>query len=523
MKIFSTSTVTARVTASHMLGTVLAGLVFGAIFHLSNGWAIALKLLCLAAVFIAVRSTGSQLSALLAGWAWGAGATLTGMGWLYVAMHDVGGMPAWMAGIAIVLFSALLGVFNGMAALGAACLKTRIHAAALPFAACWVIGEWLRTWVLTGLPWMSVGYGFLDTPIAGVASSLGVLGMGAAAVLLSVCVAQLLNQHRMKAVFGGGVLLLACHFAGQTSYTATHGKPLTVALLQGNVPQDLKFDPVAKLGYMRRYADMAAQSTAALTVMPETALPTVQSNVPDDVVATLKSATGMQLIGIAGELNGLYTNRMTTPFANTNTNTSTNTNSAANPWVYDKSHLVPFGEAIPTGFQWFVDMMKMPLSSMGRGDDAQSNLQLGELSIAPNICYEEIFAHEWRTRGAQAHVLLNASNFGWYGDSTVFAQHTGIARLRALEFQKPYLSATNNGATLAVLPNGAVQAQLANNTQATLNVTVQGMAGQTPYSRWGDWGAVVLAILVLSICFWRTKIGAQNGQTKLRHSVKTPS
>jgi apolipoprotein N-acyltransferase len=490
MKIFST------VAASHWLGSLLAGALFGALFHLTDAWAIAIKLLCLAAAFIAVRRAASKRSAWLNGWAWGAGATLTGMGWLYVAMHDVGGMPAWMAGIAMVLFSVLLGAFNGVAGLGAAWMKPYSRAYALPFAACWVLGEWLRTWVLTGLPWMSVGYGFLDTPLTGVASSLGVLGVGAAAAMLAVCMAQLLNvgksRQRMKAVFGGAALLLVCHFAGQTTYTAPHGAPLSVALLQGNVPQNLKFDPTASLGYMRRYAQMAAQSTAALTVMPETALTAPLKRLPDDVLATLKAAPGTQLIGIAGELGGLYTNRMATPFA-------------ASPWVYDKTHLVPFGEAIPTGFQWFVDMMKMPLGSMGRGSESQSNLQLGELSIAPNICYEELFAHEWRTRGAQAQVLLNVSNFGWYGDSTALPQHAGISRMRALEFQKPYLSATNNGTTLAVLPNGAVQAALANNTQATLNVTVQGMQGETPYSRGGDWLMAGLAMLVIGLGLLRPK------------------
>jgi apolipoprotein N-acyltransferase len=343
---------------------------------------------------------------------------------------------------------------------------------------------------------MSVGYGFIDTPLTGVASSLGVLGVGAAAVLLAVCTAQLVNveksRQRFKALIGGGVLLGVCYFAGQTAYTAPHGAPLTVALLQGNVPQDLKFDPTASLGYMRRYAQMAAQSKAALTVMPETALTTTLDRVPEDVLSTLKAAAGTQLIGIAGNIDGQYTNRMATPFA-------------PSPWVYDKNHLVPFGEAIPTGFQWFVDLMKMPLSSMGRGSAQQNNLQLGELSIAPNICYEELFAHDWRARAAQAHVLLNVSNFGWYGDSTALPQHAGIARMRALEFQKPYLSATNNGTTLAVLPSGEVQAQLAKHTQASLNVTVQGMVGETPYSRGGDWLVVGLAILVIGLGLLRPK------------------
>lgn len=482
-------------------GALLAGALFGAVFHLTQAWAIGIKLLCISAVCVVLIRKGSLLQALCAGWAWGAGATLTGMAWLYVAMHDVGGMPAWMAGAAMVLFSALLGVFNGLALLAGAWVTaasriepqlTRVFGT-LGFAACWVLGEWLRTWVLTGLPWMSVGYGFLDTPLVGLASSLGVIGVSAAAVLLAANMAQLLNAQRWRAIAGASAVLLVCYAAGQRVYTQPHAQPFSVALLQGNVPQNLKFDPLASHGYMRQYAQMAAQSKAAVTVMPETALPALNTQIPPDVWATLSAAPGLQVIGLAGELGGRYTNRMATPFAK----------GTASQWVYDKHHLVPFGEAIPWGFQWFVDTMNMPLSSMGRGAAAQAPLQVGDVTIAPNICYEEIFAHEWRASGAAAHALLNVSNFGWYGNSTVFAQHAAIARMRALEFQKPYLSATNNGATLAVLPSGAVHAQLPPNTQATLSVSVQGMAGQTPYARWGDWGVVVLALLALLLTGWR--------------------
>jgi apolipoprotein N-acyltransferase len=479
-----------------MIAALLAGAVFGALFYLTAPWAIVVKLLCIAGAFMVLHRAGTGLGGLMLGWAWGAGATLSGMGWLYIAMHDVGGLPAWMAGIAMGLFSLLLGVFNGIAGLLAVQLSgsragpQRMPVSGITFAACWVLGEWLRTWVLTGLPWMSVGYGFLDTPLAGVASGLGVLGVGAAAVLLSVCAAQSLNRQRFKAVLGAAAVWAVCAVAGQAAYTTPFGSPLSVALLQGNVPQDLKFDPALSMEYIQRYVNLAARSTADLTVMPETALPTLLGNLPDSIVQQLQAAKGVQLIGIAGELDGKYTNRMATPF-------TPSTGSTQTPWVYDKSHLVPFGEAIPTGFQWFVDLMKMPLSSMGRGAAGQGNLTVKGIEIAPNICYEELFAHEWRAQAGAAQLLLNASNFGWYGDSAALPQHSNIARMRALEFQKPYLSATNNGMTLAVLPTGAVQAALAKNTEGTLRVAVQARAGTTPYAYWGDWGAVALACIAL--------------------------
>lgn len=492
---------------------MLAGAVFGAVFHLTELWAITIKLLCLAAIFACTQRSPHWRAALGLGWAWGTGATLTGMGWLYIAMHDVGGLPSVLAAVAMVLFALLLGVFNGISTATSVWFwqktsrrtplappfgtphdmpfKTSTSTTkALPFVACWALGEWLRTWVLTGLPWMSVGYGFLDTPFTSAAPFLGVLGVGAAAVALAVCLARLLNQQRFKAMLYGVALVAASQLAQHWTYTAPFGAPLSVALLQGNVPQTLKFDPTASQRYMQRYADLAAQSTAQLTLLPETALPNLLSQLPPPVLATLAAVPHTLLLGTIGQTNSAdplrYTNRLTTPYA-------------TNPWVYDKIHLVPFGEAIPTGFQWFVDLMNMPLSSLGQGAQEQTNLTVNGIVIAANICYEEIFAHEWRARGASAHILLNASNFGWYGDTAVLPQHTGIARMRALEFQKPYLSATNNGSTLAVLPTGAVQAQLPKNTIGTLKVTVQGMAGQTPYSQWGDWGVVGLALFSLIV------------------------
>ncbi len=477
------------------LKLVLAGALFGALFHVNDLWANGIKLLCLAACYAALRSAPAVRQGLLFAWAWGAGATLTGMAWLYIAMHNVGGMPMVLAGLGVILLSVLLGAFNGLAGAASVWLHQGQQAwFAMCFTACWVLGEWLRTWVFTGLPWMSVGYGFLDTPAAGVSAGFGVLGVGAVAVLSAMCLANLLNAHALKAMLGGVVVIVACHFAGQTQFTSAQGAPLSVALLQGNVPQTLKFDPTSMVSHMQRYADMAAASTAQLTVMPETALPRPLNSLPESILRSLtnNSQQGTLMVGTIGEThhNGLaqYTNRLDMPYASS---------VQARNWTYDKSHLVPFGESIPTGFQWVLDTMNIPLTGLGRGDTLQANAVVNGIGIAVNICYEELFAHEWRSRAAAAHLLLNASNFGWYGDSTALPQHVNIARMRAMEFQKPYLSATNNGMTVAVLPTGMIQSQLPKNTEGVLTVTVQGMVGETPYSRWGDWGAVGLAGLIL--------------------------
>ena len=465
--------------------SLIAGFLFGALFHLTTPWAIGIKLFCLAGLVAVVLQAHTTLRAALIGLAWGWGAHLTGMGWLFVAMHEVGGMPAPLAGLGLALLAALLAAFTAFSTGLAKSLDLRGLGTALPFAAAWVLGEWLRSWVLTGLPWVSVGYGFLDSGFVGAASSLGVLGVGGAAVLGAVCVVYLFQSRRLKAVLGGSALLIACHFAGQQSYTSAFEKPLSVALLQGNVPQNLKFDRELSQRHMMDYALQAAGRSEQLIVMPETALPTTWENLPAETKTIMQSVKSTLLVGSIGvNKAGLYTNRLSTPFAK-------------DAWQYDKTHLVPFGELIPWGFQWFVDSMNMPLSSMGVGESTQANLSVNGVAITANICYEELFAHEWRLASHSANVLLNASNFGWYGKSTALPQHANIARMRALEFQKPYLSATNNGTTLHVLPTGAVAASLPDHESGVLSASVQGMAGVTPYARWGDWGASMLAVFTL--------------------------
>ena len=480
-----------------LLACVLAGTVLGGVFHVQALWALGIKWLCVAALFAAVWQSRSVKHAAAAGWAWSWGAHITGMGWLYVAMHDVGGLPVWLAGAGLVLLAGLLGIFAALSTGLVRWISKNSHKNAafnlspLSFAATWVLGEWLRTWVLTGLPWMSLGYGFIDSPAAGFASSLGVLGVGASVFLAAGFGVQSFHRQALRGLAGLFALGVLAYLGAQYRYTQPNGEPLSVALIQGNVPQTLKFDADKSLGYMADYAKAAAARTEQLVVLPETALPAPWETLPEAVKLELKKTPGLLLVGTIGiarknDVGQRYTNRLSTPLTSA-------------PWHYDKSHLVPFGEVIPPGFQWFVDLMNMPLSSLAAGGQGQTNLKVNDLEITPNICYEELFAHEWRGQTHTAHILLNTSNFGWYGKSSALPQHANLARMRALEFQKPYLSATNNGSTLAVLPTGVVESQLADHAQGVLSTRVQGMTGLTPYARWGDWGAVILAMLALLV------------------------
>jgi apolipoprotein N-acyltransferase len=529
-----------------LIAISLVGLIFGGLFQFTGIWLGAIKLLCLSALFFVLRTNVGVKSAFIFSWVFGASVTLGGMNWLFTAMHDIGGLPNWIAGLAMLLFSLLLGSFNGLAGATFEWIKHRTYRFTIPFVATWTLAEWLRTWVLTGMPWMSTGYGFLDTPLTGIAPVFGVLGISAASALLAVCIIRLVfgepfetalskfSQYNStkpdripnyfkhlkrfqptKVIFLILSLCILSIYSGKTHHTKPYGAPLSVSLLQGNIPQSLKFDRESRWNHMEIYANLAVSRPAQLTVMPETAFPTWEE-VPNEIFNRIQQIPGTLVVGNIGQTKQGYTNRLEAPFL-TNTplistikppsKKSTNNTSAVNTvseskssWIYDKQHLVPFGETIPTGFRWFVNMMSIPLASLSTGNTKSPHLKVADLNIAANICYEEIFAHEWRKRAAQAHVLLNASNFGWYGDSSVLNQHVNIARMRALEFQKPYLSATNNGSTLFAQANGEVTVA-PRNTAAVLSGAVQGMSGFTPYSIWGDWGIVAVMLALLSLVF----------------------
>jgi apolipoprotein N-acyltransferase len=172
---------------------------------------------------------------------------------------------------------------------------------------------------------------------------------------------------------------------------------------------------------------------------------------------------------------------------------------------------VPFGEFIPWGFRWFVDLMQMPIGDQQRGDAYQPPMQLAGQRIAVNICYEDLFGSEiraaWRDPERAPTLLLNLSNLGWFDDSLALPQHLQISRLRALETGRPVLRATNTGATAIVDARGRVTASLPHLTQGVLEGEVQGRSGLTPFLRWGDWPALALAMAGLIAAFF---VGGQS-------------
>ncbi|WP_332671120.1 apolipoprotein N-acyltransferase [Aromatoleum sp.] len=429
-----------------------------------------------------------------AGFAWGLGAFLAGVSWLYVALNRYGGMPMPLAGFAILLFCAYLALFPALAgglfvrfARGGA-----LRRAAL-FAGLWATGEWLRGWLFTGFPWLAVGYSQTPpSPLAGFAPVLGVYGVGGLVAFVGALLA-FTTWRRAAPAFGGAfaVVLVASAGAGlaRVAWTEASGDPIEVALIQTNIEQNLKWRPERLSDWLETNAQLAREHVADLVVLPETTLPILADRLPagylDMLAAPARARGGNLVLGafVRDADGGIYNAAISV--------------GASQSAVYAKQHLVPFGEYSPPLFGWFYRLVDIPMSDQTRGGPTQPPMALGDQRVAVNICYEDVFGRELIRSLPDATLMLNISNLAWYGDSFAQPQHLQIARMRALETGRPMLRSTNTGMTAVVNPDGSVAAALPAFTRGALRLEVRGYAGLTPYARWGDRAAMLIALLAV--------------------------
>ncbi len=430
-----------------------------------------------------------------------------GTWWLYISMHHYGGLPAWLTVLAIALLSAFLALYLALGmALFARWRSSCAWRDALLFASVWLLAELARGVIFTGFPWVASGYAQVDGPLAALAPWVGAYGIGfVVAAFAAWPVLARPRRSRAVAVFGAVMLLAATAAIGPGRFTKP-SNTLRVSLLQGNVAQDEKFAvelmPKA-LGWAR---EKLLAADADLVLAPETVIPLLPSQLDpgywQELLRHFRQSGRAALIGLPlGDEEHGYTNSAAGIAAGT----------AALPdgfYRYDKHHLVPFGEFIPTGFRWFTELMNIPLGDFNRGPvSAPSFIVKGE-RIAANICYEDLFGEELAARftsGEEAPTIFaNISNIGWFGDTIAIHQHLQISRMRALEFQRPMLRATNTGATVVIDHTGRVTASLAPFTQGVLDTTVQGRTGLTPFAQWaqrfGLWPLLLSAVASVAAC-----------------------
>jgi apolipoprotein N-acyltransferase len=487
-----------RPSPKAMVAAALAGGLSLLSFDPVGWWPV--QFLALAYLFYQVGVGSSVRRATLLGWAFGFGWSVAGMYWLYIALNRFGGLPAILSAIAIALLGLYMGLFGAFAAGVASWLRRRwslpvpaFLLLALPVS--WGVSEWMRGWVFTGFPWAASGYAHNVAPLGGFAPLVGVYGIGVLAALCAGCLAMLTQRARWPAIGLLAVVLVSGQALRAVDWTHPAGQPISVRLAQGDIAQDEKFSAEHLGDILVRYRDMLTAAPADLVAAPETAIPVFPHQLPPGYLQDLRDfsrKTGSHLMfGI--------------PLADSVTRYS-NSVAGIGPqgqgYRYDKHHLVPFGEFIPLGFRWFVDMMQIPLGDFTRGGAVQAPFAVKDQLVLPNVCYEDVFgeeiARQLRDAPRPATLLLNVSNLAWYGESTAIPQHLQISRMRSLETGRPMLRATNNGATAIVDAKGAVQAALPPFSRGTLAATVQGMAGTTPYIRFGNY--LFLGLCALALC-----------------------
>lgn len=499
-----------------LLTSLLAGALAVAGFAPFNFWPV--PVLSLAVLFALLARTASVRAGFLIGLVWGLGFFITGVSWVYVSLSVYGNMPAWLAALATFLFCALLALFPAI--VGALQAYPKGHQrwrisptlrllALIPLG--WGVTEWVRSWLFTGFPWLVIGYSQVpNSPLAGYAPLLGVYGVSFVLALIAALLAWSVTMRGpMARRVWAMAAIVALGVGGQAmrgvDWTTPDGAPTSVALLQGNVPQEMKWQPEKATATLDSYARMAAASPAQLIVLPETALPLFESNLPSFYRAGLASLGqqngGDVLTGLpTGSLNGAYYNSVVSL-------------GSAPSQRYHKVHLVPFGEYIPLKavWGWVIQVLHIPLSDFSRGEVRQAPLAIGGQRVAANICYEDAFGEEIIRQLPAASVLVNVSNMAWFGDSFAPWQHAQMSQMRALETGRMMLRATNTGVTAIIDAKGHVLASLPPFITGSLSGKIQGYVGSTPYVRWGNapvlalWGVLGIGLLATAFrpCFGR--------------------
>ena len=476
-----------------------------------------LQLLSLAVLARATAGAAPRRAALM-GWLYAVGWLVSGFWWLYISMHDYGGMHPALAALAVLVLAALLGLYYAAAMALWARLRTGQSGwdVAL-WAACWLGAELARGLVFTGFPWIASGYAHAVGPLAAWAPWIGVYGLCALAAAVAAAAALWLQDHPLRSRSAVSAVVIALALVPHllpAQFTRSTGT-LRVSLLQPNVPQEIKFDPDRLSLQLHGLVRQLTEARGALVVTPESVLPLSRDQLSDGYWAALSDALQpvlppsspapaaterAALIGIfVGDEASGYVNSVVALPGGATAGAAV---SAEAGYRYGKRHLLPFGEIIPPGFHWFVHLMNIPLADQARGGSTDA-FAFGGQRLRPLVCYEDLFGEDIVSSvvGPQAAtVFVNVSNLAWFGRWLVQDQHLQFSQMRAIEFQRPVIRSTNTGATAVVDHRGQVTARLPPLTTAVLEASVEGRIGETPYARWlatcGLWPLIAVALAV---------------------------
>ncbi|MGR6982131.1 apolipoprotein N-acyltransferase [Testudinibacter sp. P27/CKL/0425] len=465
---------------------------------------------------ILLATQSSRKTALYCSYFWALGFFAFGINWIHVSINLFGGVPLLLSYLAVLLLAAYLSLYPLLFTY--LIQRFQVQSAVL-FAILWTFTEFLRGWVMTGFPWLQFGYSQIDSPFFGLAPLFGVQGLTffvvwTAALLVSLikCAIQptanrtslIISSLLMLSLLGG-----AAFYIGQKADYRVKNQPeakeLTISLVQGNIEQNLKWDPEYFSKTINIYQSLIAPhlGKSDLIILPEAAIPTLENQVQPLFESWQAAArqSGSELI-----VGTVYHDSLTDRFHNS----VVVLGNPQQPYQldsenrYNKHHLVPFGEYVPLEnlLRPLGSMFNLPMSNFKQGDYLQAPLRAKGLELNTAICYEIILGGQLQqnlTQNSDTDFILTVSNDAWFGDSIGPWQHFQMARMRALENGKTVIRATNTGITAFIDADGSVIAQAPQFVETTLTATLQTEKRITPYTTFGDKPLYILSLLLLGL------------------------
>jgi apolipoprotein N-acyltransferase len=442
-------------------------------------WPLAIMLPAFLLVLADSRDTNKQVA--LTGFCFGLGYFGFGVYWIYNSLHDFGMAPPIVAAAITGLMIVTLSVFPALTLLAWKSIQRRIGQQSIWLVPIlWFSFEWFRGWVLTGMPWLSLGYALGESPLAGFAPLLGVYGLSAIAVLVSVALIQVIQTKAYR--FASIIVLVFAFGSGlqQIEWTEQQSKSLDVTIVQGNIAQAIKWQSDQRQNIVNTYwRETEKHWDSDLIVWPETALPGQSENIRQNILEPLSKMAAEKdshiLTGllVSDKANQKIHNSMIMLGANLDNNEA----------VYHKRHLVPFGEYYP--LRWLLRLMShlinIPYSDLQPGPDEQALMKVKGLFLGISICFEDAFSRDIMLSIPQANLLVNASNDAWFGDSLAPHQHLQMAQMRSLETGRAMVRSTNTGISAFIDYRGRIIQQTEQFKVLSITQIMNGRTGITPF------------------------------------------
>lgn len=506
------------------------GMALTMAFAPANAWWFAPY--CVAGLLLLL--TGGTRSSIVIGGCFGLGWFGAGFWWILPALDsfsDAGLLFSFQLTAALVVYMSLFPACAAVA-IGHCLRQARPNArsrawTALRIALVFSIAEWARSTFFGGFPMLATGYAHSAGPLSGFAPLIGVQGLCflntfIAASLAGACLQPRGQRPRawcetaalIALVIGSGALLQRIDWSVDT------GRTLSFSLLQGNLSQAEKYSDAGFIRAVGIYRHLAASAQGQLTVLPETALPAEWSLMPPEVAQGFQEIADARhstiVIGSIVHRDGAEGARgelMNSAIALRPRGATAN----ADPYRYDKQHLVPFAESLPHGTAWIGERLGMQANGLTPGRPGQAPLVVDGARVALTICFEDLFDTAVASQAADAEVIVNLTNFAWFAGSFAPVQHLQVAQMRALENARWFVQVSNTGATALIDAHGRVQQRLPENEVGLLEGVAKLRSGRTPFMVLGNWPLLLAAAATLAWSTWRARTRRNAGDSQGPH------